>query len=350
MPKTSFHSLIFGLAMVPMLPTLASASDVNLRRDNVIPVVLEDKLSLAEHQVGDTFTARVTDDGPLPSGTEFLGRIDGIHPAKGNRPSSMDLRFTKILLPDNSRINVDAAVITLDERYITRGGDGRMIAKQDIRKQQNDVLGGAIGGFIIGSIFHRRVTGAVLGTIAGVAVAESDRAKDNNLIANKGDKLGALINRDVFFRLSDGNGRGVASRLDRPMSEPARQDTGRYKVREDDHNAPIVLTFQKTDLQFPTDARPYWIGDTVMVPLEPAANQLALDVDRHKDRTVSLNGKDINMELTQFSRDVRLNGELVTLPRTVVIHNGVIFVPLDALVMMVRDPVLLNGTKYQPKT
>ena len=350
MSKMRLHTLLSGITLMSALSAQALASDISLRRDTVIPVVLEDKLDLADHQVGDSFTVRVTDDGPLPPGTEILGRIDGIHPAKGHRPSSMDLRFTRILMPDNSRVNIDAAVISLDARYLVRGKDGRLMAKQDIRKQQNDVLGGAIGGFIVGSLFHHRVAGAIIGTIAGAAVAESDREKDSNLIAKQGDKLGALMNRDVMIHLNDGGGRGIASHLDRPMSEPARQDSGRNRVREGDHNAPIIVTFQKTDMQFPSDARPYWIGATVMVPLEPAANQLALDVDRHKDRTVSLNGKDINMELTEFSRDVRLNGDLVTLPRTVVIHNGVVFVPLDALVMMVKDPVFLNGTKYEART
>ncbi|MDR3691717.1 MAG: stalk domain-containing protein [Fimbriimonas sp.] len=341
-------SVTMGLVVFTVLPAIALADIITLKRDNVIPVVLEDKLSISGTKVGDIFTVRVADDGPLPKGTEMLGRVDRIIPARGKRPSSMDLKFTKILMPDNSRVSIDAAAIPLDDRYVTRNGDGRLVAKQDFRKQQLDVLGGAIGGFIVGSILHRRVAGTVIGTIVGVAAAENEKTSDNNNIANPGDKLGALINdRQVIVQWGDAPSREeVNSHLDRGMNLPDRIPHAEAKGHDSGQN---TLFFKDNDIHFPTDARPYWIGDTFMVPLQPVATQLGLDVDRRPDNTIYVDGKDDHLKLNEHSRRARLNDEDISLPRTVVEHNGVIYAPLDALVLLVKDPVVLNGTKYLSK-
>jgi hypothetical protein len=354
MVKLRSYTVYMGLAGFAALPAISSADIITLRRDNVIPVVLEDKLTISGNKVGDMFTVRVTDDGPLPHGAELLGRIERINPAKGNRPSSMDLRFTRILMPDNSRISIDAAAIPLDDKFVTRSGDGRLVAKQDIRKQQTDVLGGALGGFIVGSIFHRRLLGTVVGTVVGVAAAENEKASDNNIIANPGDKLGALINdRQVVIEVGGQPPRDAApreqapSRYERPAGSSPRGGQDGYRVHEDGQP---VLTFRNGDVHFPIDAKPYWIEDVFMVPLDPVAKQLGLDVDKRQDMSIYVDGRDSSLRLTEHSRQARLNDNDISLPRTVVEHHGVVYVPLDALVLLVRDPVILNGTKYVSKT
>jgi hypothetical protein len=252
----------------------------------------------------------------------------------------MDLRFTEILLPDRSRVEIDASPLLLDDKYITRDGDGRMVAKQNLRQQQNDVIGGAIGGFIVGSIFHRRVAGTIIGTMVGISAAESERAKDMNVIASPGDKVGALINHDVSidFVPAGPSRQDINRRLDRGMDGPARQF--RRPVGD------IRITFHDRDLTFPDDARPYRIGRDIMVPLEPVANQLKLDVDRRADRTIYVDGPDRNLRLTLSSRQARLDGEPLDLSHTVLEMNGVIYVPLDALKPLVKDDILLNGRPY----
>lgn len=334
-----------GFAALAVMPGIGNASTYLLRRDNVLPVVFEDKLTMKESRPGDTFVVRVTDNGQLPPGSEMLGRIDRIHPPRGNRPPSMDLRFTDILLPDHSRVSIDAAPLLLDDKTITRDGDGRMMAKQDIRQQQSDVLGGAIGGFIVGSLFHRRVTGTIIGTMVGVSAAQSERAKDSNIIASPGDKVGALINRDVSI---DYVGVPISRydinrNLDRGMDGPVRGYRGPVDSRR---SGVIQITFENRDLGFPDDARPYRIGREVMVPLEPIADQLKLDVDRRPDRTIYVDGPDRNLRLTLNSREARLDGQRFDLPRTVLELNGVLYVPLSALTPMLKHDLLVNGKKY----
>ena len=333
-------------AALAALPYSSWGDTYVLRRDNVIPVVFESSLTIRDSRPGDYFAVKVKDSNQLPAGTRMEGRIDRIHPAHGNRPASMDLRFTHILLPDESQVVLDASPIPLDNKYITRTGDGRIIAKQDIRQQQNDVVGGAIGGFIVGSIFHRRVAGTIIGTMIGVAAADSDRAKDANVVVNAGDKVGALINQSVTIDFRP----GVPPVAPPPLGTdgPARVDQAPPAISRYDpaYRNNINLTFRNKDLFFPEDARPYWVGKDVMVPLDPTAGQLFLDVDRRRDRTVYIDGPDSNIRLTISSRQARLDCKRYEISRTVVERKGVLYVPLDALVPLLKEDLLLNGTKF----
>jgi len=342
MTNLRISSGFVGFALMAFLPTAANASTYILRRDTVLPVVFEDKLTLRDNRPGDTFVVRVTNNGQLPDGSEILGRIDRIHPPRGNRPPSMDLRFTDILLPDRSRIPIDASPLMLDDKYITRDGDGRMMAKQDLRKQQNDVLGGAIGGFIVGSIFHRRITGTIIGTMVGISAAQSDRAKDSNIIASPGDKVGALMNHDVTIDFVDGgpSRTDVNRRLDRGMDGPARGQVGGRKFED------FQITVRDRDLRFSIDARPYRIGNDVMVPLESTARQLKLHVDRRSDRTIFIDAPGRSLRLMLNSRDARLDGKSIDIPHTVLEMDHVVYVPLDALLPLLKDDVLINGQRY----
>ena len=341
------HKAFVGLGLIGFVPVLGSAQTYILHRDNIIPAKFEQALTVEQNRPGDTFLVKVRETDQLPANTEIEGRIDRIHPARGNRPASMDLRFTRVLLPNHSSVEIDALPLALDNKYITRTGDGRLVAKQDLRKQQNDVVGGAIGGFIIGSIFHRRITGTVLGTFIGAGVAEADRAKDANTIVSNGEKIGVLINEDVTIDLqapSSPSDHRMTERLDRRMADPflnrTSQGESRYSPR-----ANIALSFKNKPLQFPEDARPYRIGRDIMVPLEPTAKQLSLDIDRRRDRTVYVDGPDINLKLIINSRQARLDGRPFALSHTVMEMNGVLYVPLDSLIPLLKDDLLLNGEK-----
>ena len=259
----------------------------------------------------------------------------------------MDLRFHHIILPDHKRIFLDASPLPLDNRYLTRDGDGRMVAKQDIRKQQSDVIGGAVGGFIVGSIFHRRITGTILGTIVGSIAAQKDRDKDTNLVVKEGEKIGALINESVtvvFGPPLPTTRYETNRRLDRGMNGPART-RGTGAERENRTN--IVLTYHDKQMEFPEDALPYRVGTDLIVPLELAAKQLGLDVDRRGNGTVYVDGADSNLRLTVGTRDARLDGKNISLARPLLDKNGVLFIPMEALIPLLKDDILLNGTKLE---
>ncbi len=324
------------------VPCLSAADTYFVRRDNVIPVAFEDKLTVSENRPGDTFVVRVADTNQLPANTEFRGRIEKIHLARPGRSASMDLRFVEMRLPDGSRVPIDAAPIPLDNRYIVRYGDGRMVAKQDIRQQQADILGGAIGGFIVGSIFHRRIAGAMIGTMVGVAAAASESAKDGNTIVTPGQKVGALFNKDVTVDFDQGaqppSRVDINRKLDRQMASPLQASWTRTVPD-------IRLRYDANELRFPDDALPYRIGDTVMVPLDPAARQLKLTVIRGSGRAITVNGPDREMRLMLDSRDAHLGSREFDLTRTVVQYRHVLYVPLDALVPLLKHDLFLNDKK-----
>lgn len=339
--------LAFGI--VTALPTAGLADTYVLRRDNVIPVSFEATLTVKDNRPGDLFFAKVGDTDQLPTGSELQGRIDRIHPAHGNRSSSMDLRFTDLILPDHSRIALDASPLPLDDKYITRTRDGRIVAKQNIRQQQNDVLGGALGGFIVGSILHHRVAGTIIGTMIGVAAAQSDRDKSANVVVNAGDRMGALINQTVTIDYTQQPSRyDINRRLDQRMNEPTKGIQGHIESTRSDPEMylNIHISFRNKDLFYPEDAKPYRVGKDIMVPLDPTAPQLFLDVDRRRDRKIVVHGKDTDLELKLFSREARIGDHHFDLSRTVVERRGVVYVPLDALTSLTKDDVFLNGTKF----
>jgi hypothetical protein len=260
----------------------------------------------------------------------------------------MDLRFHHIVLPDHSRVFLDASPMAWDKKYLTRNGDGRMVAKEDVRKQQNDVIGGAVGGFIVGSIFHRRITGTILGAIIGSAAAQSDRERDTNLVVRKGDKVGALINEPLTIRFPMPPGfrdrYETNRRLDRDMAVPSRS-RGAVGLPERESHYNIFISYHDKQLVFPEDAIPYRVGRDIIVPLEPVARQLGLDVDRRPNGSVYIDGPDSNLRVNIGSREARLDGNHIDLARPVLDKNGVLYLPLDALLPLVKDPVFLNGTR-----
>ena len=340
---------MLGFAIVTALPTAGLADTFVLRRDNVIPVSFEATLTVKDNRPGDLFFAKVGDTDQLPAGSELQGRIDRIHPARGNRSSSMDLRFTDLILPDHSRVALDASPLPLDDKYITRTGDGRIVAKQNIRQQQNDVLGGALGGLIVGSILHRRVAGTILGTMIGVEVAQSDREKNGNVVVSAGDRFGALINQTVTIDYAQPPSRYDANRrLDQGMNEPSKGIQGHIDARRSDPEIflNIHISFRNKEVFFPEDAKPYRIGKDIMVPLDPTAQQFFLRVDRRRGRKIVVHGKNSDLELTLSSREARLADQHFDLSRTVVERRGVVYVPLDALTSLIKEDVLLNGTKF----
>jgi len=341
MRSLRFSTGFVGLAVLTALPSVGVANTYTLHRDDVIPVVFADRLTVKDSRPGDSFTVRVADSALLPPGTEFMGRIERIHPAHMARPASMDLRFVAILLPDHSRVPLDAAPLALDDRYITRFGDGRLVAKQDVRLQQSEILGGAIGGFIVGSIFHHRFLGATVGTMIGISAAEQQRAKDANVIVSTGERVGALINRDVTIDFEEQSSRyDINKTLDHGMADPAHTTPAASQ-------SAITIRVRNRDLSFSKKARPYMLGNTVMVPLERTAGQLKLNVNRQKERTIVVKGSGSSVRLNLSSRGAEMDGRRFDLPRTVIEIGGVIFAPLEALLPLLKDEVFVNGQKVE---
>jgi hypothetical protein len=345
---------ILGVAAVMAVPALSDAQTIRLNRDTVIPVVFEKDLSLRHSRAGDRFEARVDETRDLPRGTRFEGRVRTVRDQRGNEPGYMDLEFTSLVMPDGRRQNIQATPIPWNDRNVRRDRDGRFTASQNVRRKEGQVIGGAIGGLIIGSLIKKPLEGTVIGTVAGILMAENDRGNDGHTIARAGQRMGAVIDREVSFNW---NGRWDA--YDNRNDRRDDRDDDRWNDRRDDRwddryddrrwddrfDGNVRITYGNREMRFDRNQQPYRAGGTVMVPLESAANQLGLRVSRERDRVIFVDGADGYLEFERNSREARLNGRRFTMPQAVTERDRTIYVPIDILAQISRETVSVDGTR-----
>ncbi|AIE85788.1 stalk domain-containing protein [Fimbriimonas ginsengisoli] len=336
------------------IPTLSQAGTIFLARDTVVPVIIENDLTMRGAREGDRFTAHVDGDRDLPFRTRLIGRVARVEQDHGDRHAFLDLEFTDVILPDGSRHPIDAVPVSLDRRYVDRRSDGRMVVKEDARKKEGYVLGGTVGGFILGSIIHKQAEATVLGTLAGIIAAETDRRNDGNTVLQKGQRIGALIERDSTFETYDRRGRRDRGydenddRYDRRRDENSRRDRSRDDLPPRDRE--IVLAYDNKDLTFSRDARPYREGESVMIPLEETVKQLGFTFERGRTNAIYIEGEDSSLRLEQDSTEARLNGRRVTLATSVIEKDGVLYAPIEILASIAPGKILVNGNRITPRT
>ncbi len=361
-----------GMLALLAIPALSAASPINLRRDSVLPVIFEDGLSIRNTRQGDRFFARVEDTRYLPRGTRLEGRVKSIREGRDRNPAMMDLEFTELIMPDGHRQRIDALPVPLTDRYVSKDREGRFTVKQEVRKKEGFVLGGMLGGFILGSIFQKQLEGTVIGAVAGILMAEGDRKNDGNTVISKGQRMGALINRDVSFdwrsggrRDDDWNRQNEDRRDDRwenrddRRQEDRRQedrwgsggqrDDRRNDRRDDRRNdRDVQITYGVRSVTFQDRERPFTEGGAVMVPLESASRQMNMRVSRddtRSDRYVFIDGSEGYLQVELGSREARLNGRRITMPQAAVEKDRTIYIPLEMLAQVSKETVYLNGTR-----
>jgi hypothetical protein len=345
-----------GAAALLAVPALSEAATLVLRRNAVVPIVFNDLLTIKDNRAGDRFTARVdASSGEVPRGTKFEGRVVSVRQARDGQPSSMDLEFTEIILPDGTRRPMKAIPIPLNDATISRDRDGRMVAKRDNQKTGKYALGGALGGLVLGSLGKKPLEGAILGALAGAAVGEEERKRESTTVVQKGQKFGVLVERDI--RIDYRDDRGDRYDEDRDWDDRDRDDRD-YDDRDrdrdqDDRNwdrDEIVIEHDEREMRFDRDEEPYRVGQTVMVPLKSVADQLGLEVDEGRYSALYVSGENGSLRLQKDSREARLNGKAFTLDQAVVERDGVLYVPVDAFAKISRESVRVNGNRIDRGT
>lgn len=358
--------LALGLAV---LPALASAETVTVRRDTVVPVVMQDELNFNEGRRGDRFRARVESGRELPYGTVLEGRILEIRRGRGKDPDTMDLEFQNMVLPDGRRSAIRAVPIRLDDSRVRRSSDGRLVAGKGTKKETY-VLGGLLGGLILGNSVKKPFEGAVLGALAGIALAET-QGQDSHTVAKRGTKLGAYFQRDARFEYAGPWNTRDGRYDDRYDPRDGRYDDrydprdGRYDDRYDPRDGryddrydprtdrrdgrELVVSYQGRELRFSDNETPYWQGQTAMVPVERTARAMGFDVAWAGDRTLLIEDDRNLMRLDANSSEYRLNGRRSRLPHELVNRSGVWFCPVEVFSTMRANNVYVNGSKVGNK-
>jgi hypothetical protein len=187
---------------------------VTLPAATVIPVTLDDQLSSNENREGDRFTATVEsgrDDAGLPSGTKVEGVIREAVPARNGKPGVLDVDFRRVVFPNGDTRTLDASLISLDNKAISRTSEGRLEAHG--RNEGNERLKwvgiGAGAGLLISTLTKgNTLVETLLGAGAGYLYNEVQRKGASNVNLKAGTEMGVKLNRSIAFnadRASDNN-------------------------------------------------------------------------------------------------------------------------------------------------
>ena len=367
------------------LSGFASAYDIEIRRQTVVPVVVSQDVRIRDLCEGDHFFVDVDRGNLLPWGTRFEARVSR---SSSNRSRNGELSFEFVMayFPDGRRERICARPISMNERYMTRDRNGHWSVKSD-RRSQDTVFGGFVGGLILGSLIDKPFEGAVLGTLFGIGASEADRHRsDNRDLLRRGTRFGAAFVDDFRcdYRWDNRNGhnwddrgrddRGWGDRgrgnqgdnrgwdnnrgndnrdngrnngrpgVDRWGDDPVRGEGGRPGDRPG--RDAFDLTWQGRGLRFDARNQPYWDGQTLMVPVLEMGSQLGLHVESLSGgRKALLEADDRMATIEQDARDYRLNGKRETWNRPATMRDGNLFAPIELFGKLVGGEFRVNGTK-----
>jgi hypothetical protein len=366
--------MISAVGLLSLLPTLASAQDIRVRRDRVVAIRMDTEVRLNNARRNDRFFATVSDDRDFPRGTVFEGRVLSVNQGRRNEPGFIDMEFFQVNLPDGSRARIDAVPVRLDRRYLRQDRDGRWTADRSRWDNGTVVAAGGVGGLILGGLLKRPFEGALIGVLAGIVINETGGLRDGTAL-RRGDKIGALVRNDFFARYDGrrnpwgdnrdnwdnrdnrdgrdngnldswdrngrghGNGDGWDNRND-PRNDPW-DDRGN---RDNGFDRNLSVEYRNRALRWDRSTEPYRDGNVVMVPLDQAARQFGVEVDR-SGKAIYLDADDRSVRLEINSNNARVDGRRVTAGRGPVERDGVLYVPLEVFGWLRGEDVSLNGQR-----
>ncbi|MEA2551894.1 MAG: hypothetical protein QOJ65_70 [Fimbriimonadaceae bacterium] len=354
--------------LAALVPMASADSAIDIERNRVVPVRLNDDLSIRYSERGDRFTATVDNDYDLPTGTQLMGRVLEVHRKADREAPYLEVGFDEIRLPDGTRESIKAAPVSMENGIVKRNRDGHYYATRKVVRRDQALAGGAIAGLVIGSIFKKPVEGAIIGAVAGIIVGEKQASIQETATLPRGSRMGAMFERPMHVVYTGTDWRRDAYAYDRNDSRndttyDNRDDRGwrttdTYRSDRSGQNERYSetyrsdraarITFRDRVLRFSGAAQPFYIGNTVMAPLSKTASQLGLTVDSYtSDGTILVEDSRNNLRLEQGSRDYRLNGRYGTMSKEVQVRDGVTYVPLEVLALMKREPIYANGTRVE---
>jgi len=144
----------------PAQQRASAPSTLTVPDGTLVEVSLNSTLNSGTSQVGDNFTAEVTEDvmvddrRAIPAGSTVHGTVQAVTPAKrGAGNASLSLGFNRLDLPGGYSTTVVAG---LTERTASK------------KKRNAGIIGGsAAGGAILGRIIGKDTKGAVAGAVIG---------------------------------------------------------------------------------------------------------------------------------------------------------------------------------------
>jgi len=286
---------------------------------------------------------------------------------EGKEPGVVALKFDRVVLPNESSYPIQGSLIGLDTKSVTRGSDGRLIAKSDQKNKTLMYAGyGAGAGLVLGTITRgNTLLDTLIGGGLGYLLGTTDKSHGTprDVLLKPNTEMGVRLDRSVTVKYYDDRNSGdpnidpdLRSRTDR-NGDPNRPD--RYRNRQDDrrdeggttretgdyrvlnqytdvrnNGEPIRVYLNGRRLSFLSTDRPYFSGGTVMVPAIPVLKADNIRYSSTQSRFI-VDGSDETFTGTIDSRLVTgADDRRLTLPATIQRRNGTLFVPMQFLALV----------------
>jgi hypothetical protein len=181
----------------------------------VIPIVLDTRISSETSRRGDRVYGHIEDfnNGPIrndphdfdfPRGSRIEGQITSAIHREGNRPGLLELRFNRIILPNNQSFPIMGSLISLDNRYVIRNRYGMYEAQGSARDNRMVYAGyGAAAGLLVGLTNKKPLESLAAGGILGYLVGSIDRPQriPRDFTIPVGTRMGVRLDRSVYVML-----------------------------------------------------------------------------------------------------------------------------------------------------
>ncbi|HEV8524229.1 MAG TPA: fibronectin type III domain-containing protein [Terriglobales bacterium] len=187
---------VLGRRAAEQVPTSTSGKEVPAGTE--IRAALETALSTKTSQVGDRFTALVTEpvravDGSvaIPAGSRINGEVTEAETGKTlpqlRGRGKLQLRFREVILPNGATVPLTATLGSVNEK--ATGEEGQVESGTKGSTAAKGVGIGAAIGTVGGLIFGSALKGLVIGAIAGGGYVLATKGKDVELPAQTGITL-----------------------------------------------------------------------------------------------------------------------------------------------------------------
>ncbi len=184
-------------------PSGVKLSHLDIPRNTVIRVNMDNSLSSSTSKVGDNFYAYQQGiNSGFPMDTRFTGRVESVTKASGRRAGQIGISFVNAKLLDGTRLPIKGRLISLDDQSVMiDSSSGRLIATAGSRSANSKfVASGAGAGLAIGQpIGNRPFLGAVLGadTYNQYNKQSIRPAVGRNVHISSGTGIGILLDQQV---------------------------------------------------------------------------------------------------------------------------------------------------------
>ena len=179
-----------------------------LAANTVLRVRLNQAMSSKTANVGDRFSATVTDPAHSSGGTVLIadgskvwGRVTAVKRAGRSSPGTLTVAFTSVVQP-NGRSNPINASLYNDESG-NADNEGTVKGKSQGKRNAVFIGGGAAGGALIGAIAgggKGAAIGALIGGGLGVGARKYEKEKDADV--KSGTEFSIILNRNVSLPAS----------------------------------------------------------------------------------------------------------------------------------------------------